>query len=240
MNSAFDDSAYWSDAWKRHIEGYLAAPPRAGFWLARHFDPGLTYLEIAGGSCRDSRYLASLGCKAVGSDFDEKTLQYVKSRFAESPLELVREDAFSFSFPDQAFDISFSNGFWVLFNDDQRVAQLMREQARVTRRYMIALVHNIENRRLIGTFAERAKRDSLYDIRFFNRNEIYKLLAEAGIQYKSVETFKFGGPMDRLFAPRVKGMPNVVRPRAPRLVPLLYRLQSWSTTERVGWLIRLR
>jgi len=55
--SFFQEQTFWSDAWVRHIESYLAAPPRCGIWLMTNYGKNHSILECAGGSCRDSRYL---------------------------------------------------------------------------------------------------------------------------------------------------------------------------------------
>lgn len=239
MNKAFGDAAYWSDAWRRHIDRYLSAPPRTGYWIARRFSNELSFLEIAGGSCRDSRYLSSLGRRGVGSDFDENTLAYVRSRFPESSLVLRKEDAFALSFPDKSFDISFSNGFWILFSDDDQLVKLLREQARVTRKHIIIIVHNGDNEKLVQTFAKKATTDSLYDIRFFRRDEVASIVRKSGLDVRSIDLCKFGGPMDRLYRPKLKGLPNPLRRIAPFVVPRLYELQSWPTVERIACVLTL-
>jgi hypothetical protein len=240
VNQEFDNQSYWQDAWTRHIETYLAAPPRCGHWLAANFsNKQLTFVEVAGGSCRDSRYLAHRGYTAVGTDFDERTLDYLRKRFPDSPLPLQREDAFGFSFADKSFDVSFSNGFWVCFASDEQLYSLAREQERITRKYLIILVHNAENDALIELFREKAKSDSLYDVRFFYRDELREVIDTSGIRCKRMTFGKFGGPMDRLYSSRIKRLPNPLRKVAHHVVPRLYRYQSWRSTERIACIIEL-
>ncbi|HEV8689450.1 MAG TPA: methyltransferase domain-containing protein, partial [Ideonella sp.] len=191
MHEGMQQQGFWEEAWVRHIEQYLATPPRAGLWLAARFPlAGWRVLEIAGGSCRDSRYLAEQGVAAIGSDFDQKTLDYLAQRYPDSPLELSREDASALSLPDKAVDLSMHNGFWVLFASDARVVALLREQARVTRRVLVALVHNADNPRVVAAFARKARTDPLYDIRFFRRQELPALVEAAGLAPRALRLEK--------------------------------------------------
>ncbi len=233
MNDAACEQGFWEAAWVRHLETYLAAPPRAGLWLAWRFQlAGWRVLEIAGGSCRDSRYLAERGVACIGSDFDQQTLDYLAQRFPASPLRLQREDAAALSLADQSVDLSLHNGFWIYCASDERIAALAREQSRVTRRVMVALVHNADNARLVAAFGRKAKADPLYDIRFFRRAELPALVARAGLAHRRLRLEKFGGPVDRLLR-----LPGPLGRWARVLVPRLYRLQPWSMVERIALVI---
>ena len=96
---------FWEKSWIEHIDDYLNAIPRAGILIENYFKDVDSVLEIAGGSCRDSRYLANNGFKATGSDFDEKTLQYLREkRFTNDRLNYSKEDAFNLTFQDNSFD----------------------------------------------------------------------------------------------------------------------------------------
>jgi hypothetical protein len=235
MHEGLQQQGFWEEAWVRHLEQYLATPPRAGLWLAARFPlAGWRVLEIAGGSCRDSRHLAERGVDAIGSDFDQKTLDYLAQRYPASPLKLAREDASALSLPDRSVDLSMHNGFWVLFPDDARIVALLREQARVTRRVLVALVHNADNPRVLAAFARNAKTDPLYDIRFFSRGTLPALVQAAGLQPKRLTLEKFGGPVDRLLA-----LPGPLGRWARGLVPRLYRFLPWRFVERVALVIEL-
>lgn len=236
MNEQLQRKSFWEDAWTRHIEQYLSTSPRTGFWLEHHFPVrDWRVLEIAGGSCRDSRYLAEQGVDAIGSDFDQKTLDYLIERFPNSPLKLAREDASALSFPDKNLDLTIHNGFWVLFSDDTKIAALLREQARVTRHVLIALVHNAENPRIVAAFANKARIDPLYDIRFFHRAEILDLAKAADLVNHRVRLEKFGGPIDRLLS-----LPAGLGFVAKMIVPRLYRFLPWRYVERIALVIELR
>lgn len=236
MNEQLQKTSFWEDAWIRHIEQYLQTSPRTGLWLKSRFPlMGWRVLEIAGGSCRDSRYLAEQGVDAIGSDFDQKTLDYLNQRFPESPLKLAREDASALSFPDKDVDLSIHNGFWVLFSDDAKITALLREQARVTRHVLVALVHNADNPRIVAAFADKARSDPLYDIRFFHRSEMAALVKTADLGGRRVRLEKFGGPIDRLLS-----LPAGLGLIAKIIVPRLYRFLPWQYVERIALVIELR
>lgn len=241
MTKAMESEDYWSEAWLRHIEAYLSAAPRFAHWLSKRFSKGagLSFMEIAGGSCRDSQELYEQGYQAVGTDFDDKTLDYIRQRFPGSEKRVRREDAFAFALPDRAVDVTFSNGFWVLFEDDEKVLGLLREQVRVTRRYAIFVLQNADNPGLVRKFAEKARTDDLYEIRFFGREEVLDLVRRSGVSYKSLSLHKFGGRVDALYDQRIKGVPNVLRPLAPVIAPRLYDLLPWSQAERVVCILEL-
>lgn len=241
MSKIMEVEDYWSDAWTRHVEAYLATAPRFGYWLARRYPKALGYsfMEIAGGSCRDSQHLAETGFNAVGTDFDEKTLDYLRKRFPDAAGRTRREDAFAFALDDSSVDVTFSNGFWVLFEDDEKVLALLREQVRVSRRHAVFSLQNSENPGLIRQFAAKARTDNLYDIRFYGRDEIVDLVQRSGVTYKSLSLRKFGGIIDILYQPRIKGLPNPFSRIAHQIVPHLYALFPWSRTERVVCILDL-
>jgi hypothetical protein len=233
MHEDLQQQGFWEDAWVRHLEDYLASPPRAGLWLRARFGlSGWSVLEIAGGSCRDSRHLAENGIAATGSDFDRKTLDWLAQRFPDSPLKLAREDAFAMRFADASVDLSIHNGFWVLFADDEPVKALLREQARVTRRVLVAMVHNADNPRIVAAFARKAKTDPLYAIRFFRRAELPALVQDSGIAWRTLRLEKFGAPIDRLLT-----WPGLLGRLARWLVPRAYRFVPWRFVERIALVI---
>lgn len=238
MEKNLESEAWWSDAWVRHIETYLDAPPRAGIWLNSRFNlKNKTVLECAGGSCRDSRYLYLQGVKATGSDFDAKTLQYLKQRFPDSAHEVVQLNAFEMNVPDSSIDLVFHNGFWVLFDDKERIKQLLKEQIRVSKEYLVVMVHNSRNQRLVQLFADKVKEDELYDIKFFDTKELAEIISDYRGTFKKVSYEKFGGSFDRLYrlARRYPFLSSFVT----WLVPKLYKFQPWSRVERIAMVIKL-
>jgi hypothetical protein len=230
-------SSFWSDTWVKHIERYLSAPPRCGIWMFNCFNlKGLSVLECAGGSCRDSRHLYDCGVNAEGSDFDQVTLDYLKNRFPNSMFQIAREDCFNFSKSDHSFDVTFHNGFWICFNLTD-VVKLLIEQRRITRRTIIALVHNVENKKLVNDFEVRSKTDDLYKIKFFHRNELENIVSKSEINFKRLRVEKFGGIVDFGFKVEKK-MPSLSRV-VRFVVPRLYKFQPWSKVERIALIIDL-
>ncbi len=238
VNKEFYNNEYWSEAWVRHIENYLNSPPRCGIWLRQYFkNESLSLLECAGGSCRDSRYLFDIGRKSIGSDFDKKTLEYVKEKYIDSKFSLKVEDGFNLSFADKSIDIVFHNGFWVCYDDDLKIVDLLSEQVRVSRSYSVALLHNLKNSKLVEQFKELSSDDNLYKIRFFDFQQINMIINLSGINYKSIRFEKFGGPVDFLYQFEKK-IP-IISPIIRWLVPRLYRFQPWSKVERIAVIIEL-
>ncbi|WP_153556596.1 class I SAM-dependent methyltransferase [Roseimaritima sediminicola] len=232
------DEEFWSEKWIKHIETYLTADPRTGRWLQSRFNLcGQTVLEVAGGSCRDSRFLHEQGVDATGSDFDARTLQYLRDRDKASEFRLRREDAFALDCESKSFDVVFHNGFWVLFDDDEKLVDSLREHVRVARRYVVILVHNKRNRKLVDTFSRKGKTDALYNIRFFTPEEVRRLCNAPGLGIKRVHIEKFGGPLDGYYGNN-RRIPLPLRLRH-YLIPKLYRAQPWPLVERVAAIIEL-
>jgi hypothetical protein len=223
---------------KAELPRYLAGPARAGRWLRwRLALRGVSILEIAGGSCRDSRYLHASGHDAIGSDGDAETVALVRERLAGSGFPVRLEDAAALSFPDRSFDVVFHNGLWVVFQADDQIRALLNEQLRVTRQFAVAIVHNALNRRLVRRFASLAENDPLYSIRFFEPDQIRELLQPCLGAGHTLSIEKFGGPADHGYGiqrrlPRIGAV-------AAALPPRLYRFQPWSATERIAVVIDL-
>jgi len=235
-----ESQVFWEEAWARHLEQYLMLPPRTGYWIDQRLPlRGQSVLEIAGGSCRDSRFLAEKGINCIGSDFEEKTLRYLASRFKDSAFKLRQADGFSLPFKDNEFHTSFHNGFWVLFSDAD-IKRLAVEQARVTKKYMVILVHNKLNSRLACEFEEKSMTDELYRIRFFEPGELSAILNGTDIKIKSILIEKFGGPVDFLLY-RGKWMESVGLSKhlLKRIVPKVYRFQPWNKVERIACVVEL-
>jgi hypothetical protein len=221
---------------KGELPRYLAGPARTGRWLRWRFDlNGLSILEIAGGSCRDSRYLHASGLDAVGSDGDAETISQVREHLTGSGFGPRLEDAAALSFPDRSFDVVFHNGLWVVFPADDQIRLLLNEQLRVTRRYGVAIVHNALNRRLVDRFASLAKTDPLYSIRFFTPEQIRELVRPCLGPADRLSIEKFGGPADHGYG--IQRRAPGIGAAAAALPPRLYRFQPWSVTERIAVVI---
>lgn len=231
---------FWEESWIKHIETYLDTTPRAGIFIENYFRNTNKILEIAGGSCRDSRYLANERFDATGSDFDEKTLQYLeKERFPNDILKYSKEDAFNLTFVNNNFDLVFHNGFFIYF-DNKSLNLMLLEQGRVAKKHIVIFVHNKQNNNLVRSFREKSEKDDLYKIRFFDKAEIINIVQNSGIKYKKIKVRKFGGFFDVFYKKRLKKIvPNILYPFRKLLIPKLYQLQKWENTERICCVIEL-
>ena len=232
----------WPSLWRRHLDQYLAKPPRTGFWIDAWFGSRAdSFLELGCGSGRDSLYLAQRGHRVVGTDMDAETLSELNRRFEGQGASFRPADATNLDFDKNSFDVVFHNGLWVLFEDDDLIVQMMQEQARVAAKYAVILVHNADNQGLVDQFRRRAKDDQLYDIRFFNQDELRAIVKQAGFSDAQIKMLKFGGRMDLLYkAKRVKRvLPNIFWPVRHRAVPRLYQLEAWPRVERIACVVEL-
>jgi len=134
-------------------------------------------LEIGAGSFRDMAELRRRGIDCEGMDFSLEAVERAKRQFLEFTDSIHHASAFSMPFADKAFDVTYHNGFWVLFSDTQ-IRELATEQARVSRSRMIATVHNAHNKQFVDYFDRKKADDPLYDIRFFEMEEISALMRE--------------------------------------------------------------
>lgn len=132
-------------------------------------------LELGAGSFRDMAELRRRGLDCSGMDFSPESVKLAKHQFPEFSNQIHQMSAFEMRFSDNAFDVSYHNGLWVLF-DDAQIRALACEQARVTRFRMIATVHNAHNKQFVDYFERLKQSDPLYDIRFFEMEEISELM----------------------------------------------------------------
>jgi hypothetical protein len=142
---------------------------------------------------RDARYLASCGRRVIASDYTPALANDSRLASGNPLFEFRVLDAFATGLADKSCDVTYHNGLWVLFQSNGELHRLAREQARITRRYMVATVHSAHNEGLKASFASRAADDPLYDIRFFTRDELLELLRP----YGPTTILPFRGPWDR-------------------------------------------
>lgn len=188
---------FWTSAWSRHYDTYYSAVPRQAYYLDFVLDGAdRRLLEIGAGSFRDSVRLNEWGYDCTGTDFSDEAATRAKAGYPQFAEKLHAMDASALEFEDNAFDVSFHNGFFVLFEDDAVIQSFLQEQLRVTKRKVICTVHNALNTQRVEKFRELSESDSLYDIRFFTPDEIKAVLEP---HCTKVELFPFGvRTMDRL------------------------------------------
>lgn len=235
------DAEAWGAVWQEKIEHYLNAVPRTGVFIDRYFRGKVhTILEVAAGSSRDSIYLAKQGFHVTASDYERNIIQCMEERTHESRIRFVHADAFHMGMENDAFDLVFHNGFFVLFDENEAIVDLLREQARIARHYIVIFVHNALNHAHVSHFEKLAQSDPLYKIRFFEPDEVAAVVKQSGIAVRRLEWMKFGGPYDILFYKRMKKViPNLLYPMRTWLVPRGYQRQRWDKTERVCCVIEL-
>jgi len=232
---------FWEESWVKHMHSYLNAPPRTGHFIEAYFGVSInSILEIGGGSCRDSRYLAEKGYKVTASDFDEKTITYLKSKFENPIVKYIVADAFNLCFEKKTFDLVFHNGLFIYFQDDLDLYKMIREQAKVSSKYILIIVHNKTNTVLVKKFKRLSKEDKLYDIRYFEPEEIKNIVMNSGIKYKKIELLKFGGMVDIIYRKILRRfMPAALKSYVDKIMPKIFQFESWRTVERVVCLVEL-
>jgi len=218
---------FWRETWGEHMPLYRSRPPRQGMYLELLFpEKSWTFLELAAGSMRDANYLAERGYQVTGSDYVPEVVSSAREAYRDSRLETRVIDAFDTKVADDTFDVSYHNGLLICFSSDSDIEALVREQARITRKYMVATVpcaYHEEQRR---QFAELAPQNPIYDIRWLTLDDISRFLAP----YGCTKVYPFGGRLDsRLLPGRSFGwLPLCVRRWVYRSLCPHQRLRRWK------------
>lgn len=231
---------FWSEVWTQRLADYLAGPARTGRYLHHRLrGDARGILEIAAGSSRDSLFLHDKGYSDVlATDFCESSVADLRRLFPRAADVFHVADAYALPFQDKSFDVVFHNGFLVLMRDDEDIVRLIRAQLRIARRWLVMMVHNGQNCRLVQQYKRAAATDRLYDIRVFSPEEIVSLCIRAGVPRHSISIEKFGGPADILTSKRIKALPNPAHSFLHAVPPLLYQYQPWRSVERIACWIR--
>lgn len=226
-----DTPEAWDAEWARWFERYSRGIPRLGMWLARAYAiSDCDLLEVGAGSGRESRFLSRHARSVTCVDSSAGAMEALRASNPPSNVRALTMDALNLEFPDRAFDFTFHKGFWICFSDDEQIARLFSEQLRVTRRTMLALVHNGANTPFHAMFHAKAETEKLYQVRFFMPDELLEIahdgLAKAGVR-GSVRLHGFGG---------VNWMHQGLGGRLParlqgRLATLAYRLRPLRMAE---------
>jgi SAM-dependent methyltransferase len=232
MNKPVTDSAGWDDLWRANFAHYANSAATTGVFIAHLAPKANSFLELGAGSARDSFYLFQLGKSVTASDFSDEVVKRW-SEFYPAGMTAKRIDNFNIEARDGEFDITFHNGLYGYFSDEE-INRLIVEQRRVTRQSMMIIVHNKLNVRLMQSAERQRETNPLFRFRFFTPDEVIKLVKDSGISFRNIRTRKFGGPFDRLYhiAGAALHHPNRTR-LAGFLVTRLYPLTSWPRVERV-------
>ena len=171
------DATGWDSKWTSIFDQYQRDLRHAYYIRSLLKKDEHKVLELGAGSFRDMAALRRMHIDCYGMDFSAESAARAKQAFPEHANRIKQMSAFEMSYPDKFFDVSYHNGFWVLFSDDQ-IDELAREQARVTRKRMMATVHNGHNRQFVEYFDRMKHTDPLYDIRFFQADELAALMGK--------------------------------------------------------------
>lgn len=170
-SSSDDWNRKWADIFDRYQNDL-----RHAYYVRALLEPEeIRLLEIGAGSFRDMTELRRHGLDCEGMDFSSESVLRAQSKSPNLAPFMHQMSAFSMPFADRSFDVTYHNGFWALFSD-QQIGVLAREQARITRNRMFATVHNAHNRQFVDYFDRMKANDPLYDIRFFTVDEVSSLL----------------------------------------------------------------
>lgn len=175
--TSLSNSQDWNQKWEGIFEHYQQDLRHAHYIHAALMSNEKRLLEIGAGSFRDMAELRRQGLECEGMDFSEEAVKRAKQRFPEFSEAVYHMSAFDLGFPDKIFDVSYHNGFWVLF-DDKEIKKLIAEQVRVTKDRIIATVHNAHNQQFMEYFDKLKTDDPLYNIRFFKMDEITQLMSD--------------------------------------------------------------
>ncbi|MCA3131022.1 MAG: class I SAM-dependent methyltransferase [Betaproteobacteria bacterium] len=168
----------WDTKWDAIFDSYQKDIRHAHYINAVRRKNENKILEIAAGSFRDVAALNRWGIDCAGFDFSESAVHQARARFPGLEDKLSCRDAFDTGFHDKSFDLTYHNGFWVLFKDDGDVQRLLSEQIRLTRRRVVATVHNGHNRQFVDYFRRRVDAgEDLFEVRFFRCNEIMEIMS---------------------------------------------------------------
>ena len=170
------DATGWDSKWTAIFDQYQR-DLRHAHYIRSLLEPGEhKVLELGAGSFRDMAALRRMGVDCFGMDFSAESAARAKQAFPEYANCIEQMSAFEMSYPDKSFDVSYHNGFWVLFSDEQ-IEDLAKEQARITKKRMMATVHNGHNTSFVQYFDRKKQDDPLYDIRFFLADELKTLMS---------------------------------------------------------------
>jgi SAM-dependent methyltransferase len=188
----------WNSQWEKWFNRYSQGNPRLGKWLASKYNISkATILEIGAGSGRESRFLSQRAKSVTCADFAPLAVRLLADSNLPPNMNAVEADAYNLPFSDKLFDLTFHKGFWILFDNNEKVEHLLREQLRVTRNVVSAIVQNSLNLKQVSKANAMAQNDSLFCFRFFRPNELeqlaWKVVSECGINAK-IRILKYGSP----------------------------------------------
>ncbi|EJF32855.1 MULTISPECIES: class I SAM-dependent methyltransferase [Enterobacteriaceae] len=167
----------WDHKWQDIFDHYQNDLRHAYYIDAVRKSREKRVLEIAAGSFRDIVQLTKRGAEGHGIDFSPESVSLAKKLYPSLQDRFSVMNAFELQYPDKHFDISYHNGFWGLFADED-IQKMALEQARITRGRMIVTVHNAHNQSFADYFNVKKGTDSLFNIRFFTVEQMQEILGK--------------------------------------------------------------
>jgi len=123
--------------WYRHLRNVLHHLPMFG--AIRAVRPARV-LEVGAGSGSHGIFLSYFGPSVVSVDLSRQLIERCvrHNQRLHGRARFLAMDAFRLAFPDGAFDVAFSQGFFEHFSDGD-IARLLAEQSRVARHVVMSV-----------------------------------------------------------------------------------------------------
>lgn len=167
----------WDQKWQEIFDHYQNDIRHAYYIDAVRKSHEKRVLEIAAGSFRDIVQLTKRGVEGYGIDFSPESVTLAKNLYPALQDHFSVMSAFDLKYPDNHFDISYHNGFWGYFSDEE-IDLMAQEQARITKGRIIVTVHNSHNQSFVNYFNSKKESDSLFNIRFFTLDQMHEILGK--------------------------------------------------------------
>ncbi len=201
----------WDEKWPEIFDHYQQDLRHAYYIRALKNPNEHKLLEIGAGSFRDMAQLCRWGIDCHGVDYSAEAVKLAQKQFPKLAHKISQMDAFHYTFGDASFDLTYHNGVWVLFSDDD-IKKLALEQARISKYRMIATVHNAHNQGFVSYFERMAQNDPLYQIRFFTVDEMRAHLSAVSSRITIVPVGKGKKRHEDWLIKKGLGSPSILRP----------------------------
>lgn len=165
----------WDEKWKDIFDHYQQDLRHAYYIRAILEDREKKILELGAGSFRDVAALNNWGIDCDGIDYSPEAVARARKRYPNIKDKIFLGDCFNLEFRDKTYDMSYHNGFWGCYSNED-IIKLAKEQVRVTKFRIIATVHNAHNKAFVEYFNRMKQDDPLYGVRFFEIDEIKEIM----------------------------------------------------------------
>ena len=174
-NYGINNPTSWDAEWQKQFNHYQQDLRHAYYISAILKKNEKKILELGAGSFRDVGTLNNWGIACYGIDYSIEAVSMAKEKFPKFIDKISLDDCFNLKYKDKDFDLSYHNGLWGYFSDDD-ILKLVKEQARVTRSRIIATVHNAHNKSFVEYFEKLKQDEPLYNLRFFEMEEVINFM----------------------------------------------------------------